>query len=63
MALFNLNSGFNYSNLSSLTKEFIDKLIKLPKVYCLKILIALPNLKFPNIIYLLEGTQKTKDYH
>ena len=40
MALFNLNAGFNYSNLSSLTKEFIDKLSKLPKGYCLKIVVA-----------------------
>ena len=40
MSLFNLNSGFNYSNLSSLTKEFIDKLSKLPKGYFLKIVVA-----------------------
>ena len=40
MALFNLNAGFNYSNLSSLIKEFIYKLSKLPKGYFLKIVVA-----------------------
>ena len=40
MALFNLNAGFNYYNLLNLTKEFIEKLSKLPKGYCLKIVVA-----------------------
>ena len=39
MALFYLN-GVNYSNLSSLIKEFIYKLSKLPKGYFLKILVT-----------------------
>ena len=36
MALFNLNAGFNYSNLSSLIKEFIYKLSKSLKDIFLK---------------------------
>ena len=40
MALFNLIVGFNYSNLSSIAKKFIDKLSKLTRGCYLKIVVA-----------------------